>query len=377
MVRKFTIVLFSVVWTVILQAQPVIKLNDFSSGLQKQFNTALKQGSCTSNNFWIGYSIKRDDKRRVMIGSFYYNDKFKNVSLRDIITNTQKARDFESYISKEKKNSPSAVSYNINFGTSIKDKKAADKETAILFMYNKNAQDINDLKIIGICNLSYNFDLNGHPLIWLGVQDNKASVNFLISMFNKEVQLQSKKEMAAAIGVHTGQPEATDFLTKIVTSKDNTSVRADAAIWLGMQNNIKALNVLNLVIKSDNKLEVRKNAVWGIGSMELPEALDDIISIAKHNSNLELRKDAIFSLGNKAVKKAEEVLKDFIDDDPDIEIKKTAVYALAKNSGDSISLLIKIAKTNPNLEIRKCAIYSLSNSNDERALNALIELAKQ
>ena len=77
-----------------------------------------------------------------------------------------------------------------------------------------------------------------------------------------------------------------------------------------------------------------------------------------------------------AVRKAEDALKDFVDNDPDVEIKKTAVYALSNSSKDAIPYLITLAKTSSSLQVRKSAIYSLGNSGDERALDALIELAK-
>ena len=372
--RRFLIILFAVAWTSLLHAQPVIKINS-SDNLPEQFKTILNK-DCLNSNCWIGYSIQRNDKHRIMVGSFYCNDKFKAISLKDIITNKQRAQDFESLISKISRKRSSGTTFITNFSMSVNTKKEVDKETAILFMYDNNSKSINDFREIGICNLSNNFDLQGYPLIWLGLQDNQKSVNFLLNNFNNATELHTKKALAAAIGIHTGQPKVTAFLTKLITSKEDSELRKDVAFWLGLQNNQEALNVLKQVVDSDDILEVRKNAVWGIGYIELPEALDDLIDIAKHNRQSELRKNAIYALGNKAIKKAEETLKDVIDNDPDVEIKKTAVYALANNSDDNIPYLINIAKTNPSLEIRKCAIYSLSNSGDERALNALIDLAR-
>ncbi len=311
------------------------------------------------------------------MGSYYYSDEFKDVSLRDIIMNTQRAQDFESLFSKKGRKRSAHSAFITNYGVSINDKKEADKETAILFLYDKNSKDINDFLEIGICNLSCNYDLQGFPLVWLGIQDNRNSVNFLLSLYSNADELHTKKGLAAAIGSHTDQSEAASFLTKLISGSEDTELRKDAAFWLGMQNNSEALNVLKKVINSDDVLEVRKNAVWGIGYIQLPEALDELINIAKHNSTNEMRKNAIYALGNKAVKKAEEALKDVIDNDPNVEIKKTAVYALANNSDNNIPYLIKIAKTNPSIEVRKCAIYSLSNSEDERAIDALIELSRE
>ena len=373
--RKYVIFLFAVVWVVLLHAQPVIKINS-NENLLEQFEAALNKYALNSN-FWVGYSIQGNDKYQVMMGSYYYSDEFKDVNLRDIIMNTQRAQDFESLFSKKGRKRSAHTAFISNYDVSINDKKEADKETAILFLYDKNSKDINDFLEIGICNLSYNYDLQGFPLVWLSMQDNLNSVNFLLNLYSNAAELRAKKGLAAAISMHTDQSETGIFLTKLITGRDDTELRKDAAFWLGLQNNSEALNVLKKVINSDDVLEVRKNAVWGIGYIQLPEALNELIDIAKRNSANELRKNAIYALGNKAVKKAEEALKDVIDNDPDVEIKKTAVYALANNSDNNIPYLINIAKTNPSIEVCKCAIYSLSNSEDERALNALIELTRE
>ena len=373
--RKYIFFLFAAVCAAILHAQPVISITG-SGSLAEQFKSALNKYS-SGDYFWIGYSIQENDKYQVMMGSYYYSDEFKDVSLRDIILNTQRAKDFESLFSKKGRKRSAHSGFITNYGISINDKKEGDKETAILFLYDKNSKDINDFLEVGVCNLSYNYDLQGFPLVWLEIQDNRNSVNFLLSLYSNADELHTKKGLAAAIGSHTDQSEAASFLTKLISGSEDTELRKDAAFWLGMQNNSEALNVLKKVINSDDVLEVRKNAVWGIGYIQLPEALDELINIARHNSTNEPRKNAIYALGNKAVKKAEEALKEVIDNDPDIEIKKTAVYALANNSDNNIPYLIKIAKTNPSIEVRKCAIYSLSNSEDERALEALIELTRE
>ena len=378
MKRKYLTVLFFLLYALLINAQPVIGINKNADNLPELFKKAFEQGKgSSSNNFWIGYGIIRNDKRSVTIGSFYDDEKYQGPSLRDLILNTKKAQVYESNAQKRKINRTSGRIFSINCDISINGKQNRDIETAILFLYGKDSRSIVDIRERGICNLSGHFNLEGYPLLWLGIQDNKSSLDFLSDTFKEASKLLTKSALTAAIGIHTGEKETTDFLVNIVTGKEDAELRADAAFWLGLQNNREALNVLVKTVESDHSVKVRKNAVWGIGYMELPEALNDLIGIAKHNNVTELRKDAIYALGNKAVKKAEEALKNFIDNDPDIEIKKCAVYALANGSGENIPYLIKIAETNPSLEIRKCAIYSLSNSDDERALNALIKMAEQ
>ena len=373
--KKYLIVLFVITSAVLLHAQQVIRIENLPSDLSEQFNEAFNRGE-TFKDFWIGYSIMRNSDREVMIGSFYFDDKYQPVTLHDIIMNTQKAIDYFSHSSQTNGGKFSGRSFRMINGTSINDKGTPDRETAILFRYDKNSKSVNDFREIDISSLSRYYDLLGYPLIWLGKQDNKKSVDFLFSFYKKVNEIKSKKKLIAAIGVHTGQHSVTPFLKNIILSKADSKLRKNVGFWLGLQNNREALATLTQVVNDDPVLAVKKNAVWGIGYIQLPESIDELVYIAKHNSEREVRRNAIYALGNKAVKKAEKALKDFVDNNPDIEIKKTAVYALANSSKDAIPYLIKIAKTNPSLEVRKSAIYSLGNSEDARALNALIELAK-
>jgi tetratricopeptide (TPR) repeat protein len=375
-IKKYLAVFFIISSAVFLEAQQVIRINNLPVNLAEQFNLAFNKGE-TLKDFWIGYSIELNSDTEIMVGSFPIDDKYEAVTLRDIISGDQKAIDYFSKHPQTGRKSLSERSFRMINGTSINEKRNLDKETAILFKYDKDSKSINDFRDIGIANLSRNFDLRGYPLIWLGRQDNKNSVDFLFNFYDKQNDTENKKELVAAIGTHTDQYPVTTFLINVILSKANPELRKDVGFWLGLQNNKDALAALEKVINNDAVPEVRKNAVWGIGYIKLPEALDALVYIAKHNSEREVRRNAIYALGNKAVKKAEEALKDIVDNDPNVEIKKTAVYALANNSEDAIPYLIKIAKTNSSLEVRKSAIYSLGNSSDERALDALIELAKK
>ena len=357
-----------------MHAQQVIRIENLPSDLSEQFQIAFSRGEAYKD-FWIGYSIERNSDREIMVGSFYDND-YGVITLRDIIMNNQKAIDYFSHYSKKRKNGYTGRSFRMINGISINDKKMQDRETAILFRYNKDSKSVNDFREVDIASLSSNFDLWGYPLIWLGKLNNKKSVDFLFGFYKNLNETKAKKKLIAAIGVHTDQYSVTLFLKSVILSKANPELRKNTGFWLGLQNNKEALSTLTQVVNNDPDLDVRKNAVWGIGYIQLPESIDELVYIAKHNSEREVRRNAIYALGNKAVRKAEDALKDFVDNDPDIEIKKTAVYALANNMKDAVPYLIKIAKTNPSLEIRKSAIYSLGNSDDERALNALIDLAK-
>ena len=358
---------------VLIKAQQVVKINNDSHDLFLQYKSAFDYMD-KSENFWMGYSICTDSDHQFLVGSYFINDRNNVISLRDIILNTQKFKDFSSHRNKTKRNKIYGRTYRIN-NISVND-NVTDKETAVLFLYDKNPKSIYDIEEVVVCNLSLYVDLYNCPVLWLGEQDNKSSVDFVINLFKQSKDDFSKKELIPAVGIHTSQEAATSFLKNIIDSKADNDVRKNSVLWLGFQNNSDAFTEIKNLIKDDHSLEIRKNAVMSLSFMKLPEATNELIDVAKHNNEHELRKQAVYGLGNKAVKKAEEALKNIVEDDPDIEIKKHAVYALANSSDNPIPYLIKLAKTNPNISIRKCAIWSLGNSNDERAIDALISLAK-
>ena len=370
--KKILIIITILITAVLVNAQQVIRPAGLTGSLRSQFEKAF-QNYKGDKSFWIGYSIARSDSRDITIGTFYYDDDM-DYSLRDIIMNNSNPVKNKS---NKKRPGIHSRSMHISRGFSINDNDKPDGETAILFLYDPASKKISEVEDIGICNLSHNYDLNGRRLIWLGKQDNRESLDFVMGLYKENSSPDIKRNLTGGIAIHTGQPSVTPFLVNIIN--DNTidkQRRKDAAFWLGMQDNNTALSVLKNIAENDPDYELRKSAVFGIGFMNLPGTIDLLVSIARHSDSREVRKSAVYAIGNKAVKKAEEALQDFIENAPDIEIKKAAVYALASTSKDSVPFLINIAKNNSNLEIRKCAIYSLSNSDDARAINALIELAK-
>ena len=357
----------------LIHAQKVNMINDTSRNLSGQFEEAFSKAK-SYENFWIGFYIKRHDARRILIGSYFLNDDNSNESLKDIITNHKNPGSFKSHVNTSKHIKRYGRNIWIQNGISISDKKE-DRETAILFMYENNPNNIYDISDIAVCNLSRYFDLDEYPLFWLGEKNGQNSYNFLTNLFEKAKRITLKKKLLNCIGIHSNIPEVTKFLIRIINSNAMEDLRESSVFWLGFQNNEESFSEIKNVVKNDPSQEMKKNAVQSLCYMDFPGATEELIAIAKHNTDYELRKQAVYGLGNKAIIKAEEALKNIIDNDPDLEIKKHAIYALANNP-DNLSCLIKIAKTNTSLSVRKSAIWNLGNSDDQRALDALIELSK-
>ena len=349
-------------------AQRVIRINNFSGGLQKEFESAFKANR-SAENFWIAYSITRSDAREFVVGSWYFSNSNDLVTLGDIVRHDVPGNDLHAERNHRRKG------ININSGFSI-NLEGADKETAILIQYDRASKGIEDFKMIDICSMSRSIDLYGYPLIWIASNvDQAKSVDFLKGLFTSTHYDISRRQIIPAIGIHSDQKSATEFLKVQYDATSDGEMKKKTAFWLGFQENTEALNAVMAIVDSDAPMKVRKEAVSGLGFNMMPQSLDKLITIIKSDKDHEIRRQAVFGLGNKAVDRAEEALKGIVDNDPDIEIKKTAVYALSNMSHDAVPYLIKLAKSHHSIEVRKCAIYSLSNCDDERAVDALISLA--
>lgn len=374
------ITLFAAVLILILGAtsiaQPVVKITHDGSSLKSSFNKSFKKGKA-SGEFWIGYSIERETETQVSIGSFFLDDNV-HITLRDVIQNNAEYQKYKSRLADTKTNKRRYSHRIINGRIINRGEPPIDKEFGILFRYDRSSENINDFAEISMCNLSLYVDLENQPLFWLGKSSNQSSFDFVKTLYNNSATVFAREELVPAIGVHTSQKETTDLLSEIYYNNQNDEIKENCLFWIGQQNNVTALRILEDAIKNGESLNLREQAVMSLGFMEFPGVVDRLIPIAKRNSERDLREKALHALGQKAVKKAEDALKDFVENDPDIELKKHAIYALSNSSNDQLPYLIQIAKSNESLTLRKAAIYSIANyDEDKRAVDALVELAKR
>lgn len=372
-IRSITILFTSLITAVPVGAQQMVKFEKFTGDIAGQFEHIMRQDR-PDGKFWIGYSIMRNDDNQFIVGSYSFHDD-NTITLRDVITNSPKFRDRVSGSDKSKKGRVSGRMFGRGKGISIST-NGTERETAVLFLYDKDAKRSDEFSEVSVCNLALSVELSDHPLFWLGEADTKKSIDFLFATYKKLKEDESKEDLVSAVGIHTDQPAVTSFLIDVINSKSDNEVRENSVFWLGYQNNSEALVALKKIVAGEPSFEMRKHAVMSLSFMDLPAAMDELIGIAKRSGSNELRKQAVYGLGNKAVARAEETLKGIVEDDPDLEIKKHAVYALSNTSDDIIPFLITVAKTHRSLSIRKCAIWSLGNSRDERAVDALISLAE-
>ena len=113
-----------------------------------------------------------------------------------------------------------------------------------------------------------------------------------------------------------------------------------------------------------------------MSQIESDEALDRLIELARKACEIEARRTTTFWLGQVS-RKAVEALEDMAADDEDTEVQRQAMFALSNiPRWAGVEKLIAVAKNHPEARIRKQAIMSLGQSDDPRAREALIGIAR-
>jgi hypothetical protein len=230
---------------------------------------------------------------------------------------------------------------------------------------------------VSACSLVYGASLEDLPLFWLGPAADDDSIRLLVGFYGPEASESLRASLVEAIALHRKPDFVVPFLERILNGREPEKLRADAAEFLGDQDDVRALDILRRIVRTDASLEVRKGAVSGLTEMEQPASADVLIDLALHERNAEVREDAIQGLAEKATKATIAALEQLVAADKDVEIQKRAVSALADlPDKGGLPYLIKIAKTHPLRDVRVEAIEALGDFHDPAAAKALIEIIK-
>ena len=331
------------------------------------------KGEAFKGRYWVGFSIRRLMGEHSFIGSVHISRRASVPTLEELIYG--KRTPTEKFISDNQALKEAAArALSDAEGRRGPDIKVM-KEVAVLMKFS--AAGARGPEEVGISNMTLSGDLEGMPLIWLGPAADAESLAMLKGYYEKAGPEEIKEHLLWAVAIHQKPDLVVPFLEKVLSGSEPEGVRKEAAIFLGEQDDTRALAVLKKAIASDPSLKVRKNAVWGLNEMTLVAAEDLLIEIALNAKEGEVREDAVQALAEKAGHKAVAALDKIAFDDKETEVQKHAVYAFADlPEKEGLPYLIKIAKTHHNPEVRKAAIYALGDSKDAAAVKALIEIVK-
>ncbi|MFL6283604.1 MAG: HEAT repeat domain-containing protein [Pyrinomonadaceae bacterium] len=266
---------------------------------------------------------------------------------------------------------------------------------------------------IEVFNLARRHEYAGYPVYWAGRASNEESLNFLraIAETSRSSYAGRSEDLASdavrALTLHDdrrvpemlqhvartstvegvraqavrslGFPPVTDALREYLAQlardeRESTEVRRAAISAYGRGRDAQALSFLQTLYAQLTSRDLRRGALAQISRNENQQAASAfLIKIATQDSDAELRKMAVARLGEIAGEQALGILRQTAtSSDTETELQKQAVNAIARRpAGESIPLLINIARTHAKPEVRKQAFILLGRTNDPAAVEFL------
>jgi hypothetical protein len=338
-------------------AQEVVRHPDSSQSLNQRWDWAVKQSgqSQFKNGYWIGYSIKRMMEENSTIGSMH-------------IENGEIFRDGKSL---------SELIYGVelplNDRTSAKEKshRKVVKDVGLFFLFDPRDGALAEVKE-STFELSVDFD--DFPLLWLGRASDEQSFDLLERLFQPVTSTKIKEALIGAVGLHGPSTRRRILLAGVLSGNEATTVRKQAAFWLGQADDPEALKILRQAAKADRSTEVRKQTVFAMSQMDLPEAEDALFELARAQDDREVCKDAIFWLAQRGSERTAAFLKEIIYKGTDSEIQKHTVFALSQMKfSEAEDVLIELARNQNDRQICKEALFWLAQKASKRAVDLLKE----
>ena len=339
-------------------AQDVVHHAQPSEALGQKWQWAeeqARQDAAARRGYWIGYSIERLMGEYSFVGSWHSRGSRK--TLHEVLYGEKPEFDYRDRRHGDRKSARKVI-----------------KEVALLFEFEPGRAEPSDIRVT---NVSGHVDFNGRPLFWLSGAEDGESIDFVMDQYRRTGSDDHKEDLVMAVAIHDDTDRIVPILTDILNGDDATDVRESAAFWLGQQDDEAALDVLRRAARNDRSHDVREQAVFGISQTESTEATETLIDLARTGPH-DIREDAIFWLGQVASDRAAEALGEVVnDDDGDTEVQKQAVFSISQLPPDQgVPMLIEIARTHPKAKVRKDAIFWLGQTDDPRALEALIEMVR-
>lgn len=333
------------------QAQDVIRPADENAALEQKWDWAV---DACSDRCVIGYSFQRLMGRNSYTG---WTGNRRGPTLQSIVYGHE----------------VEPVPARTDRRDGGRDEELALKEVALLFYYGGGSLDE-----IDVTNISLPVDFEGRRIVWLGVTDQRSSMQLLQRAYAETGSHDLKEELVSAAGMHSADELVVPFLTGILESDVHDDVREQSVFWLAEFEHSDVLPLLERTARADRSREVREQAVFGISRIETSEAEDLLITLARGLQDQETREEAIFWLGQIASEKAAASLEDIVENGENLEIQKKAVFALSQLSADEgIPRLIQIARSHRSAKVRHEAIFWLGESGDDRAVDELVRIVRE
>jgi hypothetical protein len=173
---------------------------------------------------------------------------------------------------------------------------------------------------------------------------------------------------ALAVIALTDDPSSDRVLEELVAPEVSSTVRRDAAFWLGAARGARGAQVIDRLSRTDGDEAFREHLTFVL-TLTGDAGMDRLIDLARHDASSRVRAQALFWVAQKAGERAVGTLAGAVDEDPDAEVRQRAVFAISQLPRDEgVPKLIALAGTHRDREVRKQAMFWLGQTGDARAL---------
>ena len=314
-------------------SQPLAQRWDWAGTQARQLN---------KRSYWIGYTISPPS----WLEHSMYVDRGMEVKRQGVSMSGRLFGDFQGLMFRGVRLAPLA-------GTNDSD------DIAILFGFSPDPSGKAVVSHVHIASFYLPMDFRGKTLFWLGGASDAQSLPVIEGLF-AATQSELREDIVSALGIHGSSDAVVPILQRILTGRDRTDVRAQAAEWLGFHPTRAAVIALSAAARKDATGDVRREAAEGLGENTLPAATDSVIAIAKTGPDADTRREAVEGLGQKDSEVALAALISIARTDPSEDVQRQAVETLGEMpNGRGLNAVRDIVRTHPRPDVRREAVETL------------------
>ena len=321
----------------------VLRHPDPSQPLAQRWDWARTQARQLSRRtYWIGYTIKRPS----WLEHSVYVDRGMEVKGQNITLSGRMFGDFQGFMFR-------GVRLARLTGSNDSD------DIVILLGFTDQSGKV-ALSHVHVASFYLPMDFRGRTLLWLGDAADAQSLPAVEALFAATPQPELREDVVAAIGIHGSSDLVVPILLRLLTSREPTDVRAQAAEWLGFHPTRAAVVALSAATRTDQAGDVRRQAAEALADNTLPAATDSTIAVAKTAGDPDARRAAVEGLGQKGSDRALATLVAIANTDRDEDVQRAAVEALGEMpSGRGLNAVREIARSHSRPDVRRAAVETL------------------
>jgi HEAT repeat protein len=190
---------------------------------------------------------------------------------------------------------------------------------------------------------------------------------------NSTASRRMKESAVSLLGAHGGK-QAVPILLDIARNQPDAKLRQTAIHRLGEAGGEAVLDELMRIFAADPDPQIKRQVLHALAEMDGARADAKLLEIAQNSGgDLELRKTAISRLGERDG--AFDNLVRIYEADRTVEIRKRLMNAFSESDDPrALQKLLEVARTSDVVELRKFALRRLGEKNNEAMLDELMRV---